>query len=166
LIPLPELIPAKQITCERLAISGTPSIGASFTFQDPGGKRFYFLDWALIKNNDLRFAVFSTLKENSCYDSRLFNNLCFVGAEAKIAYRVRIESQFKGSNKFVIADSISLRFGAVSEELFIAHQNSLVEDEGLINDLGEPAISYSNVKGGHGVVYAVHFKDYVFPVCK
>jgi Domain of unknown function (DUF4249) len=165
-ILLPPAVAVQNLRCNQLSTSGVKRNELSFGFEDSGEKNFYFVDLGIKKGDRLTNAVFDIATRNSCFPDRIFNNSCFSGRSLNLSYNLRTEAQFEGGNETQLADSIQLRFGLISEELFRAYQTSNRNDGGLISGLNEPAPSFSNVIGGIGYVYALNLKDYVIPVCK
>lgn len=165
---IPDLLSIQNLTFKNLPISGRITNELSFDIQDSPNPDHYFFDIAIKKANLLQTAPFWVPEDgilDNCYAVFVFTDLCFNGKRTNLTYRVSPDGFFKGFKGPQVADSIVIRFGGISEEAYRS-QLAMPVDDGFIEGINEPPLTYSNIKNGYGVVFAHSLKDYTIPVSK
>jgi hypothetical protein len=165
-IELPQLLRIENLKTSALQEGGFKQNEMNFSLQDPAGVNFYFMDAAYIKKGRIQNAVTYAPTDgliNNCYDQFTFSDVCFDNKRINFRYRVLLDAE-TGPNA-VFPDSLILRFGLVSQEMYLGRL-TINENEGIIPYINEPQQTYSNVKNGYGSVCAHALVDYRIPVVK
>jgi Domain of unknown function (DUF4249) len=122
---------------------------------------YYFAGFRAFKKNAesgvLAWVIDDTVNEK-CYRVDAFSDACFNGNAAVLLYGFD-KTAFFGNSGSQKMDYLRFRFGKVSRQYFDALQNTLEED-GFIQGIHEPPLTYTNVKNGYGVVFGQSWKDY------
>lgn len=167
-IEIPENITIENLKTIAIPGSGRITNEISFSIQDKSNPNYYFFDVGIQKGTSQNTAPFWVPEDgiaDNCYSVFAFQDLCFNGKVINLTYRLSPDGYFKGFNGLQVADSIIIRFGGVSKEVYLS-QLAVPIDDGFIEGINEPPLTYSNVKNGYGVVFAHSLQDYVVTTVK
>ena len=128
-----------------------------FSFYDRPGKDHYLATFSLKKGNWIggggHIWLHNEDLNGKCYRYGIFPDDCFGPARNTLVFGYN--TQYLKP----IPDTLIIRFGKVSESVYKA-QESNPPDDGFIQGINEPPATYSNIKGGIGMVFGQYWKEY------
>jgi len=170
LLQIPEPIadfaiqPIKDI--DDLGIPGTVAGQLDFSFTDQSPIRnFYYINIGLKKDTSVYPALVWIINEQwqqQCFSIDVFNDDCFNQQNVTLQYGFQkvIYSLSERPN----ADTMLLRFGPNTPELYHYYQTNIIKNDELIQGINEPALTYTNLSNGYGVVFAQNWREYKVPL--
>lgn len=144
-----------------------PATRVSFTFYDALGNHFYITQFAAKKDTIIKNGIYeldNIFLAETCIKRPAFSDQCFDGKSLELDYIFINTYQSLDATREaakVKADSVVIRFGQISEELYVYMKKNLSYDDTII-EINQAPISYSNVPNGYGLVFGQNWKEYVF----
>ncbi len=144
-----------------------PATRVSFTFDDTSGNHFYLTQFAVKKDTIVKNGVHwldNIFLAETCIERLAFSDQCFDGKSLALDYMLintyqSLDATRKAAK--VKADSVIIRFGQISEELYVYRKKNILDDDAII-EINQAPISYSNVPNGYGLVFGQNWKEYTF----
>jgi hypothetical protein len=164
LIPEPlsdlEIQPIQDI--DDLGIPGATAGKLAFSFTDRSPERaYYHINFGLKKDTATYTPgvwIINEQWQEQCYSINIFSDDCFNERNVELQYGFqKVISALSQTPK---ADTFLMQFGPATSDLYHYYKNNIINNDGLIDGINEPPLTYTNLTNGYGVVFAQNWKEY------
>jgi Domain of unknown function (DUF4249) len=154
-LPAPVILNSIDTTIGQ-PINGDYSSKVTLKFNDnPSERNYYFTQFFGRKTGENVFGTYAN-QDEICFPLPAYSDQCFNGQQGVLTCEVERFYYFK---QYGSCDTILIRFGSTDETYFKSIDATRGVEE-LIENVNDPAPTYTNVKNGYGVVFGQNWRDY------